>query len=151
MNGIVSALAVDGAGNLYAGGWFTTAGGVSANYIAMWDGTAWAPLGSGMGGDYTYVSALAVDGAGNLYAGDNFTTAGGVSANYIAMWNGTAWAPLGSGMDGYTPMSRPWPWTVPATSTPGVTSPPPAVRHLLTSRNGPAGRRWSSAIEPIYL
>ena len=35
-------------GNLIAGGYFTTAGGTSANYIASWDGTAWSPLGSGM-------------------------------------------------------------------------------------------------------
>ena len=62
----VRALAVDGAGNLYAGGSFTTAGGVSAIRIAKWDGTAWAPLGNGMN---SYVYALAVDGAGNLYAG----------------------------------------------------------------------------------
>ena len=47
----VSALAVDGDGNLYAGGCFTTAGGTAANYIAQWDGAAWSPLGSGMGDD----------------------------------------------------------------------------------------------------
>ena len=34
----VYALAVDASGNLYAGGNFTTAGGVSANRIAKWDG-----------------------------------------------------------------------------------------------------------------
>ncbi len=43
----VYALAVSGT-NLYAGGWFTTAGGVPANYIAKWDGSAWSALGSGM-------------------------------------------------------------------------------------------------------
>jgi hypothetical protein len=35
----VWALAWDGE-NLYAGGDFTTAGGISANYIAKWDGTS---------------------------------------------------------------------------------------------------------------
>ena len=45
----VDALAVSGT-NLYAGGDFTTAGGVKANYIAKWDGSAWSALGSGMGG-----------------------------------------------------------------------------------------------------
>ena len=35
----VYALAVDASGTLYAGGDFTTAGGVSANYIAKWDGS----------------------------------------------------------------------------------------------------------------
>ena len=43
----VYALAVSGT-NLYAGGGFTTAGGVPANYIAKWDGSAWSALGSGM-------------------------------------------------------------------------------------------------------
>ena len=32
---------------LYAGGQFTTAGGVSANYIAQWNGSSWSALGSG--------------------------------------------------------------------------------------------------------
>jgi hypothetical protein len=101
MNGEVSALAVSGA-NLYAGGQFTTAGGVSANYIAQWDGNAWSSLGSGIGGSYLhnpYVWALAMSGA-NLYAGGEFTTAGGVPANRIAKWNGSAWSALGSGMTG---------------------------------------------------
>ena len=44
----VNALAVDGAGNLYAGGCFTTAGGVAANNVAKWDGSAWSALGSGI-------------------------------------------------------------------------------------------------------
>ena len=44
----VYALAVDASGNLYAGGDFTTAGGVSANRIAKWDGSSWSALGSGM-------------------------------------------------------------------------------------------------------
>ena len=95
----VYALAVSGT-NLYAGGYFTTAGGVPANNIAKWDGSAWSALGSGMGGIRVYaVYALAVSGT-NLYAGGNFTTAGGVPANYIAKWDGSAWSALGSGMDG---------------------------------------------------
>jgi hypothetical protein len=97
----VRALALDGSGKLYAGGYFTTAGGVSANHIAVWDGSSWSPLGSGMGGtDYPDVYALALDGSENLYAGGWFTTAGGVSANYIAMWDGSSWSALGSGMVG---------------------------------------------------
>ncbi len=51
----------DGLGNLYAGGDFTTAGGVSANHIAKWDGSAWSALGPGMNGT---VNALAFDGGG---------------------------------------------------------------------------------------
>ena len=50
-NDTVVALTVfdDGGGSaLYAGGYFTTAGGVAANRIAKWDGSTWTPLGSGL-------------------------------------------------------------------------------------------------------
>jgi len=90
----------DGSGPaLYAGGSFTTAGGVAASRIARWDGTSWSVLGSGMNGS---VRALTVhDGGGGpaLYAGGDFTTAGGVAASRIARWDGTSWAALGSGMN----------------------------------------------------
>jgi len=64
----------DGGGRgLYAGGWFTTAGGVSAERIAKWDGASWSPLGTGVrGAAFPYVLALTVfdDGGGRaLYAG----------------------------------------------------------------------------------
>jgi hypothetical protein len=99
MNGGVLALAVYDS-RLIAGGWFTTAGGVSANYIASWDGSTWSTLGSGIGGDNPYVYTLAVYD-NKLIAGGYFTTAGGVSANYIASWDGSFWSALGSGMNGY--------------------------------------------------
>ncbi len=47
-NSTVRAFAVDALGNLYAGGFFTFAGGVAANYIARWDGTSWSALGTGI-------------------------------------------------------------------------------------------------------
>ena len=46
----VNALAFGPDGSLYAGGKFTTAGGVTANHIARWDGSDWHPLGSGIEG-----------------------------------------------------------------------------------------------------
>ena len=95
----VAALAMDGTGNLYAGGSFRTAGDVSASNIAKWDGAAWSALRSGMGGSFTNVDALVVDEAGILYAGGAFSTAGGVSANRVAKWDGTAWSALGTGAD----------------------------------------------------
>jgi hypothetical protein len=45
--GPMNALAVSGS-TLYAGGYFTTAGGSAANYIAQWNGSSWSALGSGM-------------------------------------------------------------------------------------------------------
>ena len=87
----------DGSGPaLYAGGDFTTAGGVAANRIAKWDGSSWSAL--GQRDERLRVHALAVfdDGSGPaLYAGGDFTTAGGVAANRIAKWDGTSWSALG--------------------------------------------------------
>jgi len=91
----VVALAVSGK-NLYAGGVFTMANGIAANYIAQWDGSNWTALGSGLN---STVYSLAVSGS-DLYVGGNFTTAGGSPANYIAQWNGSNWTALGSGMNG---------------------------------------------------
>jgi len=84
-------------GELIAGGYFDTAGGVPSNSIARWNGTTWQPLGSGM--IYDEVYALTVYN-GELIAGGSFSTAGGVPANSIARWNGTSWQPLGNGVNG---------------------------------------------------
>ena len=106
VNGSIFALKVfdDGTGDaLYAGGDFSAAAGISAIYIARWDGTSWSPLGSGMNGA---VWALTVfdDGSGGgpaMYAGGGFTQAGGSPASNIARWDGTQWSPLGSGLNGW--------------------------------------------------
>ncbi len=74
-------------GELIVGGKFTSAGGVSANHIAKWNGTSWEPLGLGVNGK---VNALAVYN-GNLVAAGEFSIAGGIEVNYIAMWDGTSW------------------------------------------------------------
>ena len=77
------ALAVDGAGNLYAGGDFNTAGGIPANNVARWDGNVWSALGNGTDGR---IAALAWDGAGNLYAGGLWT---------LPRWDGSTWSEFG--------------------------------------------------------
>jgi LPXTG-site transpeptidase (sortase) family protein len=96
MNEVVFSLVAEGAGNLYAGGAFTSAGGTPVNDIAMWDGTSWHALGAGINNS---VVSLALDGSGNLYAGGIFTSAGGAPANHIAMWDGSTWSALDSGVD----------------------------------------------------
>src|SRR5438445_658390 len=77
----VNALAVSGT-DLYAGGYFTSAGTNAANSIAKWDGSSWRPLRSGMNGT---VYALAVSGS-NVYAGGGLTTTGDSRANVSAKW-----------------------------------------------------------------
>jgi hypothetical protein len=93
----VNALAVLGS-DLYAGGYFTTAGGIPANCIARWNGAGWTALGarSGINGP---VSALLASGS-ELYAGGNFTGAGSIVASNIAKWNGSNWTNLGAGLAG---------------------------------------------------
>src|SRR5438270_499147 len=57
---VVNALAVSGS-NLYAGGLFTTAGGIVVSNIAKWNGSSWSALGSGMSSPFgSEVYALAV-------------------------------------------------------------------------------------------
>ena len=98
----------DGSGGgpaLYAGGGFTSAGGVPANLVAKWDGSSWSALGPGVGTwIYDSVNALAVfddqsGGGPALYVAGDFTSAGGVPAKSIAKWDGTNWSALGTGMN----------------------------------------------------
>jgi len=102
LSDFVSALTVfdDGSGAaLYAGGWFTVAGGKEVDGIAKWDGMQWSPVGP-LGQSRTQLEVLGVfdDGGGPaLYAGGDFREIGGVDANSIAKWNGEAWTPLGDG------------------------------------------------------
>ena len=92
--GAVYALAVIGT-DLYVGGSFASAGGVTVNNIAKWNGSVWSAMGTGTDSS---VYALAASGT-DLYAGGEFTLAGGAVAYRIAKWNGTAWSGLGVGMD----------------------------------------------------
>ncbi len=91
-------------GDLYVGGSFTTAGGISASNIARWNGQAWSALGTGVsGGTSPAVYALTTDSSGNLYVGGSFSTASGIPNTVnVAMWdlNNTAggWSALGEGL-----------------------------------------------------
>jgi len=94
----IISVAIDSNNNVYIGGSFTTAGGVSANYVAKWNPntSTWSALGSGTNNT---VRALAIDSNGNVYIGGSFTSAGGVDVNYVAKWNPntSTWSALGSG------------------------------------------------------
>jgi hypothetical protein len=82
-------------GDLVVGGDFSSIQGVPAQKIARWNGSTWAPLGSGLD---TQVMCLEVLPNGDLIAGGYFSTAGGNPANRVARWNGTTWSALGTGL-----------------------------------------------------
>lgn len=82
---------------LIAGGAFETAGQVTANNIAHWNGVAWSALTGAMGtGTNANVSDLALYN-GDLIAAGGFSFAGGQLVRGIARWDGNEWFPLGSG------------------------------------------------------
>ncbi len=83
-------------GQIVAGGEFSFAGGSSANRIALWNGTGWQALGTGVNAS---VESLIESANGEIIIGGNFTSAGGQPANYIAQWNGATWSPVGTGMN----------------------------------------------------
>ncbi|MBX3324070.1 MAG: hypothetical protein KF757_13900 [Phycisphaeraceae bacterium] len=103
-NGSVRAMTVFDDGNgpaLYVAGDFSTAGGITVNRVARWNGSQWSsltgPAAVGLAGSGSQAIALAVfdDGTGPaLYAGGVFTTAGGETANNIARWDGKQWSTL---------------------------------------------------------
>lgn len=101
MNDAVFSLAVNSTGDLYAGGYFSQAGGMPASGVAKWNGRAWSNLGSGLANQFSGIQpavwALAVAGNGDLYAGGIIGRAGGVVANNVAKWDGTSWSSLGTG------------------------------------------------------
>jgi uncharacterized protein (TIGR03437 family) len=103
-NGVIGSVrAIGVSGSLvYVGGIFTTAGGIPANNVAVWNGSTWSGLGTGIEGDGTIapvVNAIAVSGS-NVYLGGTFTTAGGVSASNVAKWDGSTWSALRGGVNG---------------------------------------------------
>ncbi|MBC7447851.1 MAG: T9SS type A sorting domain-containing protein, partial [Hymenobacteraceae bacterium] len=92
----VRAIAASGT-TVYVGGTFTTAGSVSANHVARWDGTTWSPLGTGLSG-IADCNTLTVAGP-DLYMGGYCASVGGVATSGIARWDGAAWSALGTGLN----------------------------------------------------
>lgn len=101
-NSYVKSFAYDGTRNLlYVGGYFDTAGDVSANNIACWNITTsnWVAMGSGLNAT---CNGIAYDSARDLvYAVGEFTSAGGNPSSYIAIWNPVTneWIGVNSGFN----------------------------------------------------
>lgn len=108
----VTAFAFSPGGNLYIGGAFTDAGGVTVNGTAMWDGAAWHALGGGFGVNFGVLPSvskiIAVSDTEVYYAGFFATLTNAPSNNcaaetvyvyHIALWDGTCWHGLGPDAD----------------------------------------------------
>lgn len=75
---------------LYVTGSFATAGGISVDRIASWDGITFAPLGGGL--DFGSGNVLRVHQS-KLYVGGNINTVDdGLATGKIAIWDGSAWS-----------------------------------------------------------
>lgn len=85
---------------LYLGGHFLEVGGnFNCSRVAVYDGSVWYPLGTGVDG---YVRAIHAYN-GNIIVGGDFVNAGTTPANKIAKWNlsSSTWSAMGSGMNDY--------------------------------------------------
>ena len=92
------AVAMVGNEGFYAGGTFTTAGAVTANHIAWWNGNGWDALAEGTDGP---VNTLLVDGD-SIYVAGEFNTAGSGRDSNVAIWNhrSKGWESMGVGVNG---------------------------------------------------
>ena len=102
----VYALQLDNSGNVYVGGAFGTAGGVTATNIAYYDvgANTWSQLNDGSGeGVNGTVYAFAWDSPNSqLYVGGTFTQVSTTSASNVAKWTpgSNTWDTLFGGVDG---------------------------------------------------
>ncbi len=111
-SGAINAMAVfdDGTGpRLHVAGEFAQIDSQTVGYVARWDGSSWASLGTGVGpilapglAGYSAMSlAVHDDGGGpGLFVGGNFQLAGGLAVANVARWRNGQWGALGSGLTG---------------------------------------------------
>lgn len=97
--GCIDSLAVDSAGNVFAGGERGN-NGIQGTYLARWDGSTWTAMANTI---YYTLSHLAINADDDLYAVGGFTRAcaGGIPycfnwVNHLVHWDGTGWNSLGT-------------------------------------------------------
>jgi hypothetical protein len=76
-------------GVLYAAGAFKHSGTHDVNYVSMWDGTVWKPLGANNMNDWA--TAIEFDSKGTMIVGGRFNLVGDLSVRSLALWNGSNW------------------------------------------------------------
>jgi hypothetical protein len=96
--GFVRAIDVSG-DDVYAGGVFSSVGGILANRVAKWNGSAWSALGSGIAGPTTMQVRSITHSGNDVYFGGVFTNIGGINATNIAKWDGANWSALGGSLN----------------------------------------------------
>ncbi|NTV62570.1 MAG: carboxypeptidase regulatory-like domain-containing protein [Oscillochloris sp.] len=94
---MVTQLALDVNGDLYAIGDMGVIGGRTVTGIARWDGTSWSRLGTIAKAPYQ-AGLLAV--GSNIFVGRSATANDCGFTKGIARWNGTTWQNLDAGVDG---------------------------------------------------
>lgn len=97
----VTSIVAEGS-DVYVGGDFNTAGGVSVSNIAWWNGASWSNMGDGLaqnGGDVS-VMRIEANSQGLVFVGGSFNMAGTTAVENIAMWDGTDWDSLTTGVTG---------------------------------------------------
>jgi hypothetical protein len=82
-NNTVNAVCADESGNVYAGGSFTSIGGVAVSRVGMWDGLAWSAMGAGLG---AAPLMMRVDNDGNVIAVGNLLPP--------TEWDGESWSAI---------------------------------------------------------
>lgn len=82
-------------GKLYAGGEFTSIGGVAANRIAYWDGSAWNAMGTGMAGVGKATYSIVEGPDGSIYAAGDGSDYGGIANTAsLGKWDGSVWSSI---------------------------------------------------------
>jgi len=83
--------AIDGSGDVYVSGWFTSLNGTTSNYLARLnsDGSVDTDFDMSGGGANAAVLtiATATDGSGDVYVGGNFTSLNGATVSHLARLN----------------------------------------------------------------
>ena len=89
-----------GGEGLYVAGNFGSFSGVPYEGVAVWDGSIWSSLGTGVSPGSARCLELWDDGTGEkLYVGGGFSSAGGLpDARRIAAWDGSTWSTLDQGL-----------------------------------------------------
>lgn len=98
LNGYVYSLTHDSSGNLYAGGRFTSAGGIAVNGLAKWDGSSWSDVGPGFVSDFFGVAIHEIDHV-NFDRSRNLLYVCGHDEAwehvFCGRWDGSSWSSLG--------------------------------------------------------